>query len=455
MNEQDQFFLESASIPRAMMHLCIPMILAMSAGVIYSIINAFFIGMLNDTTLLAAITFGLPIMALGMAIAGVFGVGGGTYISRLLGEKNPAVLKHVSAFSLYASILAGVVIAAVCLAVINPLVTLIGADAASFEPTKVYISFLLLFLPATIAAAVMEQMVRSIGAARPAMNAMLLSVGANIAFDVLLILGLHWSVAGAAISAGLASMVSIAYLVWFVRRTNRELSVAVQDVRVTAPIVKQVFSIGASEFIMASFMVVTAIVFNNLAAQYGDALIAAVGVSQRLVQVPETLFMGVIFGVMALLGYAYGAKNGARLKEALQDTVLVILGIVAVFSTTMFVFREQIFGLFSSSPEVIALGGLVMGAMLVSTLFNGFTALLLSYFQTTNKAFQTTVLSILQGLLFLPVALAAHALWGLNGMIWSLTMTEATVCLVGLVMFVLSKNKFGQVGTPELVAVNG
>ncbi len=49
----DQFYLEKASITKAILHLSVPMMLGMSVGVIYNIINAFFIGFTHDTTVVS------------------------------------------------------------------------------------------------------------------------------------------------------------------------------------------------------------------------------------------------------------------------------------------------------------------------------------------------------------------------------------------------------------------
>jgi len=99
----NRWYLSSAPIVRALIHLCIPMAAAMIVGAVYNVINAGFIGSLHDTTLLAAVTLGSPLLALVMAVGGVFGTGGGALISRLLGaaEHDPAKaseIKHVSAF---------------------------------------------------------------------------------------------------------------------------------------------------------------------------------------------------------------------------------------------------------------------------------------------------------------------------------------------------------------------
>ena len=73
----NRWYLSAAPIVRALVHLCVPMAAAMIVGAVYNVINAGFIGSLHDTALLAAITFGTPLLGLVMAVGGVFGVGGG------------------------------------------------------------------------------------------------------------------------------------------------------------------------------------------------------------------------------------------------------------------------------------------------------------------------------------------------------------------------------------------
>ena len=109
----NRWYLSAAPIARALVHLCVPMAAAMIVGAVYNVINAGFIGSLHDAALLAAITFGTPLLGLVMAVGGVFGVGGGSLISRLLGasEQDAAQadeIKHVSSFALWGAVIVGV-----------------------------------------------------------------------------------------------------------------------------------------------------------------------------------------------------------------------------------------------------------------------------------------------------------------------------------------------------------
>lgn len=83
----NQYYLESAPMKKAIAHLSIPMMIGMSVGTIYNVINAYFIGLLHNTSMLTAITLGLPIFTVLMAFGNVLGVGGGTFVTRLAGQK--------------------------------------------------------------------------------------------------------------------------------------------------------------------------------------------------------------------------------------------------------------------------------------------------------------------------------------------------------------------------------
>src|SRR6187402_3714804 len=121
----NRWYLSAAPIVRALIHLCVPMAAAMIVGAVYNVINAGFVGSQHDTSLLAAVTFGAPLLGLVMAVGGVFGSGGGALISRLLGasERDPAQadeIKHVSSFSVWGAVIVGAVLGAIGLVFLNP-----------------------------------------------------------------------------------------------------------------------------------------------------------------------------------------------------------------------------------------------------------------------------------------------------------------------------------------------
>ncbi|GAA3419663.1 MATE family efflux transporter [Streptosporangium vulgare] len=440
----NRWYLSTAPIVRALAHLCVPMAAAMIVGAVYNLVNAGFVGSLHDTALLAAITFGTPVLGLVMAVGGVFGVGGGTLISRLLGaaEHEPAragEIKHVSSFAVWGSVIAGVVFGGVGLLLLDPLVSALGADAAAVPATSAYVAVMLAFVPVLAAAFCLEQLVRAEGAARQVMIGIIASAVANVVFDVLFILVLHWGVAGAALSMGLANLGIVAYFAVWLWRHSEHVSLAPRWFTLSPAVLKPVFGVGVGELFQAAFLIVTTLVLNNLAAAYGDGALAAMGVAVRIAQVPEFLVMGVTIGVLPLLAYSYGKGDRRRLTSALRASAITVGGIVLIFSTTVFVFREQVFSVFSADRSVLAIGVTVLTAQLVAMIVNGFAGLITSLFQAAGRSVAAIVMSVAHGVLFIPVVLLGDLWFGLAGIIWALTVTEGVVFLVGVVTWLASR----------------
>jgi multidrug efflux pump len=315
-----------------------------------------------------------------MAIGGVFGVGGGALISRLLGaaEHEPSKageIKRVASFAVWGSVIAGAFFGGLGLLLLNPLVKLLGANAEAVPSTRDFVAVMLAFVPVLAAAFCLEQLVRAEGAARQVMVGLIASVVANLAFDVLFILVLHWGVAGVALATGLSNLGIVAYFAIWLSRHSEHVSLAPRWFTLSPAVLKPVFGVGVGELLQAGFLIVTSLVLNNLAAGYGDGPLAAMGVAVRVAQVPEFLVMGAT----------------------------------------------------------------ILTAQLVAMIANGFAGLLTSLFQATGRALPAMVMSVSQGVLFIPIVLLGKLWFGLAGIIWALTVTEAAVLVVGIMILLVSR----------------
>jgi multidrug efflux pump len=453
----NRWYLSSAPILRALVFLCVPMAAAMIVGALYNLINAGFIGSLDDTALLAAVTLGSPILGLLMGVGNVFGVGGGAMISRLLGaaEHDPAravEIRRVSAFAVWGSVIAGAVLGGAGLLLLHPLVSLLGADESTTDATSAFVGVMLAFVPVLAAAVCLEQLVRAEGAARQVMTGLIASTIANLAFDVLFILVLDWGVAGAALATGFANLGVVVYFALWLQRNSEHVSLAPRWFTLSPTVTKPVLGVGVGALLQSGFLIVTALVLNNLAAAYGDGPLAAMGVAVRIAQVPEFLIMGVTLGVLPLLAYSYGKGDGARLAAAVRGAAIAVGAIAVVSALAAFVFREPLFAAFVADPAVLAIGVTILTAQLVAMIANAFTGLITSLFQATGRALAATVMSVTQGVLFIPVVLLGDLWFGLAGIIWALTVTEGVVLLVGIGMVLASRRAIDRglaAGSPE------
>ncbi len=241
----------------------------------------------------------------------------------------------------------------------------------------------------------------------------------------------------------------VGYYVWWLSQKSESVSLAPKFFRADRDMLKTVFGVGASELLMSSFLIVTTLIVNWVAIGYGDALLAGMGVALRISQLPEMICMGVFMGAVPLFAYAFGARNHARLRKAITGAAIAIGGFTVIFSTLVFLFRDQVFALFSADPSVITDGTLILTAMLVSTIFNGFTGLVIAVFQATEQMRNATIMSVAQGILFIPIILGGNAVFGINGVIWAMTVTEVLTFSLGMVLFAISRRALAAAPSAE------
>ncbi len=446
VNESNIYYLKESPIRKAIVHLSIPMMIGISATTIYNLINAYFIGLIHDTNMMSAITLAMPITIILMAVGNMFGVGGGSFITRLLGSGDTQKGKKVAGYSFYASIILGIIISIVAIIFMNSFVHLLGADSQTILYTKQYATILFAGGAAFILNFALEQLVRSEGASKESMYGMFISVAVSIVLDALLILVFNLHVIGAGISIVIANLASTTYYVWFLESKSESLKGFLKHFKLSLKDQLEVYKIGVSELFKSAFMIVTTLLLNNFSIQYGDNVVASFGIAVRITQLPEFLTMGLFLGAMPLFAYSFSAHNTKRLKESLKEVSLWIGGISIFFALIVYLFRVPVLGLFTNDPRVIQVGLTILAAQLVSSVFNGFSGLFTGIFQASGYGFQTGVMSTIQGTFFIPVVLLLHHFYGLDGLIWSMTITEGIAFVAGVIMLIpylkkLSKNE--------------
>ncbi|WP_312060527.1 MATE family efflux transporter [Anaerotignum sp.] len=434
------YYLEKSPVPKAIAHMAIPMILGMIVNMIYNITDAYFIGKLDNTSMLASITLALPFTTILMALGELFGTGGSTYISRLLGEKDINKVKIASSVNFYLSLLSGIVFMLICLPAISPILKLLGATGEAQLSTKSFVIAYAIGSPFVIANFTLAQMVRGEGAATESMIGMILSVIVNILLDPIFIFPLHMDVMGAAVATVIGNVCAVVYYIYHFIRKSQVQSVSIKDFKPNREILFNIFKIGISAFLLSGFLIVSSLMFNNYAAIYGDYVVAAFGVANRICQISDFIGMGLYMGVVPLIAYSYASNNTQRLNTVLKTTAFYLVSIILAIAVVLFIFRTQILQLFSSDEVVIKVGIVILSALLLSTLFAGISGLLTSMFQAFGKGFQSNIMSVSRGVALIPIIILGNFLFQLNGVIWSMTISEIFACLIGTFLWLSSKN---------------
>ncbi|MGX0340776.1 MATE family efflux transporter [Staphylococcus hominis] len=449
MKEEQLYYFEKSSIFKAMMHFSLPMMIGSLLSVIYGILNIYFIGFLDNSHMISAISLTLPIFSVMMAFGNLFGVGGGTYISRLLGAKDYTKSHFVSSFSIYSSFVLGIIILLVALPFTDQIASVLGASGETLKYTTDYLKIEFLSTPFVILFFVLEQFARAIGKPIVSMIGMLASVGLNIILDPILIFGFHLNVTGAALGTAISNtMAALFFIIYFVIKSET-ISLKLNHIKPTKDMLKDILKIGIPAFLMVVLMGITGLVLNLFLAHYGNFAIASYGISFRLVQFPELIIMGLAEGVVPLIAYNFVA-NKVRMRKVIEAVILSIGIIFAVCMTIVFLFGHSIVQLFSTDPQIVSLATFILKVTMTSLLLNGIGFLFTGILQATGQGRGATVMALAQGLIIIPVLFILNALFGLTGVIWSLLIAETICSLLAMFIVYSLRNKL-TVDTQALV----
>ena len=95
VSEKELF--ETVPVRKAVAALAIPSIISQVVSIIYNLADTFYIGQFGDPYMVAAVTLVYPWFNLLTALGNMFGIGGSSLISRLLGSKEHKAVKQVAA----------------------------------------------------------------------------------------------------------------------------------------------------------------------------------------------------------------------------------------------------------------------------------------------------------------------------------------------------------------------
>lgn len=442
-NDRNELF-TTAPIPKAVATLAVPTVLSMLVTVIYNMADTFFVGQTNDPNQVAAVSITMPIFLILMAFGNIFGIGGSSMISRLMGEGNIRRIKQVSSFCFYGGIIAGLILTVLFLVAMPGILGLIGSSPNTVDFARDYLTYIAIGAVFVVLSSAFGNIVRGEGAAKTSMIGMMLGTIVNIVLDPIMILGMNMGVSGAAIATIIGNICSVIFYIHYLtsKKSNTLLSIKPSDFKPNTNIIFGVFAIGIPASLNNILMSVANVVLNNFLGTYGDIPLAAMGVALKANMLVVFLQMGLAMGIQPLIGFCYGSGRFKRLKQTMGFAMCCTLIIGSVLTGIYYIFTQQIISVFIRDDAVIQAGIGMLRALMVSGPFLGLLFTFTFSFQAMGRAIPSLILSISrQGLIFLPVIVLSNMFFGLEGLIYSQPIADlVSLCLAFIIFLILNKS---------------
>ena len=426
--------LRSGSFGTLARKLCVPAILIMLVMVLYHMADVFFIGQTGDANKVAAVTLASPMFSILSGLGVLLGNGGCTAISLALGRGEYDRIKKISSFAVWGAILIGFVFAAAVLPLMDPICSLLGANAETMGYTAEYLRIIAIGAPVIMLTNVVPALIRADGSTTDSMIGNMLGTVLNIALDPLLISVFGMGVSGAAIATVAANVASLVYFVYFLRTKGKIYSVSPKELSLKKDIAGTVISLGLPLSCATVLGSVSGTIVNNLMMQYGSVAVAGQSVASRIAQMISMTVMGICMGMQPAISFNYSAKSYKRLTEILAKTTGLAVIAGTLLSALCLLFRDQLLNAFLNDPAVLEIGRVCLLAGIVIGPFLGFYQISTTYLQAAGKSTQAVIVSLLEkGIIYIPMLFLMSWLFKMYGIIFASTVTTVLSAVAALI----------------------
>ena len=418
---------------RSYFKMALPVVLGMVVTLVYNLADTFFIAQTNDTDLIAGVSLCAPVFTALMAFGNIYGQGGSSLISRLLGKQDGEGAKRVSSFCFYIALATGIVLAVVLTAFNRPVLTLLGADADTLPHAREYYLVLVVCAPIMVLSFIHSSLVRCEGMSTESMIGTVLGAVINIILDPILISAAGMGAMGAAVATVIGYLCSVLYFLWLLRKKSRCLSVKFSLCRIGVGELRQILGVGVTAALSNLMQSLCIIVINQFLLPYGNDKIAAMGIVLKINMIAQLILTGFAFGGVPLFGYLYCARKRMEMKKLVGFCLGFLSAFSLVLTAVLCLFASPLMGAFVQDAAMIATGSEMLRWQAASTVFAGIVLLLTVLFQATGKVGPSFVLSISrQGVVFVASLLICTKLFAYNGVLMSQAVADVFSALIAL-----------------------
>lgn len=420
------------------LRLAVPMVIGLVINALYYAVDAAFLGHYS-TGAMAAVNLVLPVFGLVCAVGEGIGVGTAAALGRLLGERRWGRASVSASTGLALATALGAVLTVVLWLGREHVVSLLGASPTIAPMAEAYLGILALSCLLTLPQILCDFIAIAEGNTRFSMYTLLVSFCLNIVLDPIFIFVFDMGVEGAAVATLLAKVAALAaYAVYFAAHWGH-VRVHVRFVYRIGSVVRPMLSVGTPAMLASLITAVAfAILYRQAAVVGGEAGLAAVGISSRLLMLGNFPVIGFCVGAQAVLSFSHGARDYQRLLSGLWFMLAVTTAFAVVYSLVMVTFPRTMASLFTNDPTVLDDAAEAVRMFHLASALTGLEFVVLVLLQSLGRGALSAVVGLApQGYLLIPLLLILPMSLGFHGLLWSTPLATGLSGVLTMIIFLM------------------
>ncbi len=346
----------SGSIPRLMLNLAIPAVVAQLINMLYNIVDRIYIGHIPDAgaSALTGVGLFLPILMMINAFAMLAGSGGAPRAAIAMGKNDREGARKILGNCFSVLMIFAVLLTVLFYLFAPQLLRLFGASDVTLPYALSYARIYILGTVFVMIVMGLNPFITTQGFAKFSMITTVVGAVCNIVLDPVFIFGFGMGVQGAAIATVLSQAVSAVWVLWFLRGPRTILKLTLSDMKIVPQVILPCLALGISTFVMLSTESILNISFNSSLSRYGkDVAVGAMTIISSCSQLITLPLQGICQGGQPIMSFNFGAGKKERVKQAFRCQFTACVSYSTVMWLLLMIFPRVFAGIFSSDSDLV------------------------------------------------------------------------------------------------------
>lgn len=431
----------AGSVTRAIFLLAVPMVLEMCMESLFAIVDVFWVARLGAESVA---TVGLieAMLTLVYAVGVGLGLSATAMVARRVGERDRegAAVAGVQAIAL--GLLAGVSIGAPCFYFAPRLLHLMGASPAVLSVGTGYARIAMGGCFVVLLLTLNNAVFRGAGDAAIAMRVLWLSNSINLLLDPCLIFGLgpfpRMGVTGAAVATFTGRGIGVLYQFYRLARGGEHIRILARQVRLHASVMLRLVRVSLTGIAQILIPHVAWVSLMRVVSVFGNSGLAGYTIAMRAIVFFILPAWGLSGAAATLVGQNLGARQPERAEHSVWKTGVynaLVMGAVGAF---LIVFPGCVVRLFTHDPEVTAAAVSCLRIVSIGNIAYAYEMVMMQAFNGAGDTLTPTIVNFIGFIgMEIPIAyvLAIPLGMRINGVSWSITISESAIAVVMVILF--------------------
>lgn len=444
--EKERELFERTPVIKAIAALALPSVMGQIILVIYNMADTFFVGLTGSDAMITAVTVCMPAFMFLSAISNLFGVGGASVISRMLGMQDKQSARRTSAFAFWGCLCVTILYSFGVWLALDGFVNLLGGSAPEVHShARAYMMVAVIGGGVVTALnTLLSHLVRAEGRSMQASLGIIIGGILNIALDpffMFVVLKPGNEVLGAALATMVSNCGALIYFVVILFRNHKSMVLSVKPERamLSHGIPKNVISIGIPACLMTLCENISYAVLDKMMSVAGVATQAGIGVAKKVNMLAHCIVRGMAQGVLPLIGYNFASGNKKRMRSTVYLSAAMSITISTLCMVACIMFSKPMIDIFlQSGTESHAYGETFLRILCIGAPFSAWAYTVISFFQATGHMMKSLVLALMRkGILDIPLMFILNRVLPVYGIVAATPAADILCCGMSVILFVV------------------